>query len=152
MDKEYWSTIIYKQNALVSGNGATGKLFVYSSFSDPDPPDTCVFWHPGSGSTSQRYGSGYGSGSFYHHALNFTILRVKFGFKKCVSHWHLQVSDDNSRFRIQHSYPDPYPPVSGMDPRIRILTNVMAPEQWFIGNCSTTKSVSGSWKNPNKSL
>jgi hypothetical protein len=40
---------------------------------DPDPR---VFWPPGSGSTSQKYGSG----SFYHHAkiirktLNPTIL------------------------------------------------------------------------------
>jgi hypothetical protein len=33
---------------------------------DPDPPDPHVFGPPGSGSTSQRYGSG--SGSFYHHA------------------------------------------------------------------------------------
>jgi hypothetical protein len=49
---------------------------------DPDPPDPRVFWPPGSGSTSQRYGSGSGSGSgsFYHHAkitrktLNPTIL------------------------------------------------------------------------------
>ncbi len=35
-------------------------------------PDTRVFWPPGSGSTSQRYGSGSGSvsgsGSFYNHA------------------------------------------------------------------------------------
>ncbi len=56
-------------------------------FSVPDPdPDPRVFWPPGSGSTSQRYGSGsgspsqrYGSGSFYHHAkiiLNPTILRL----------------------------------------------------------------------------
>jgi hypothetical protein len=30
----------------------------------PDPPDPRVFWPPGCGSTSQRYGSG----SFYHHA------------------------------------------------------------------------------------
>ncbi len=33
---------------------------------DPDPPDPHVFGPPGSGYTSQRYGSG--SGSFYHHA------------------------------------------------------------------------------------
>ncbi len=33
---------------------------------DPDPPDPRVFGPPGSGSTSQRYGSG--SRSFYHHA------------------------------------------------------------------------------------
>jgi hypothetical protein len=34
-----------------------------SSVADPDPH---VFGPPGSGSSSQRYGSG--SGSFYHHA------------------------------------------------------------------------------------
>jgi hypothetical protein len=37
VDKECWSTIIYKQNALVSGNGATGKLFVNSSVPHQDP-------------------------------------------------------------------------------------------------------------------
>ncbi len=39
------------------------------AISVPDPPDPRVFWPPGSGSTSQRYGSGSGSGSgsFYHH-------------------------------------------------------------------------------------
>jgi hypothetical protein len=36
-----------------------------TSVADPDPH---VFRPPGSGSTSQRYGSGSGSGSFYHHA------------------------------------------------------------------------------------
>jgi hypothetical protein len=39
---------------------------------DPDPLDPHVFGPPGSGSTSQRYGSGSGScsgsGSVYHHA------------------------------------------------------------------------------------
>jgi hypothetical protein len=33
-----------------------------------DPPDPHVFRPPRSGSTSQRYGSGSGSGSFYHQA------------------------------------------------------------------------------------
>jgi hypothetical protein len=37
-----------------------------TSVADPDSPDPHVFGPPGSGSTSQRYGSG--SGSFYHHA------------------------------------------------------------------------------------
>ncbi len=37
---------------------------------DPDPPDPRVFGPPGygSGPISQRYGSGSGSGSFYHEA------------------------------------------------------------------------------------
>ncbi len=35
---------------------------------DPDTPDPHVFGPPGSGSTSQRYGSGFGSWSFYLHA------------------------------------------------------------------------------------
>ncbi len=44
-----------------------------SSVADPDPnpdPDPHVFGPPGSGFISQRYGSGsgFGSGSFYHHA------------------------------------------------------------------------------------
>ncbi len=38
---------------------------VCTSVPDPDPR---VFWPPWSGSTSQRYGSDSGSGSFYHHA------------------------------------------------------------------------------------
>jgi hypothetical protein len=37
-----------------------------TSVPDLDPPDPHVFGPPGSGSTSQRDGSG--SGSFYHHA------------------------------------------------------------------------------------
>ncbi len=36
------------------------------SVADPDPSDPYVFGPPGSGSISQRYGSGSGSGSFYH--------------------------------------------------------------------------------------
>ncbi len=40
-------------------------LSVSSSVADPDP---CVFGPPGSGSIRQRYGSGFGSGSFYHQA------------------------------------------------------------------------------------
>ncbi len=57
------------------------KEYAWGSVPDPNP-DPRVFWPPGSGSTSQRYGSssGSGSGSFYHHAkiirkpLNPTIL------------------------------------------------------------------------------
>ncbi len=60
--------------------------FAVTSVADPDPPDQHIFGPPGSGSgsTNQRYGSGsvsgFGSGSFYHHAkiirktLNPTIL------------------------------------------------------------------------------
>jgi hypothetical protein len=40
------------------------KLFVSVADPNPDPPDPHVFGPPGSGSISQRYGSGYGS--FYH--------------------------------------------------------------------------------------
>jgi hypothetical protein len=53
---------------------------------NPDPPDPHVFGPPGSGSTSQRYGSGScsgsGSESFHHHAKivinldSYTILRL----------------------------------------------------------------------------
>jgi hypothetical protein len=43
-------------------------LKLESSVADPDPPDPHVFGPPGSGSgsISQKYGSG--SGSFYHQA------------------------------------------------------------------------------------
>ncbi len=47
-------------------------FYVKTSVADPDPPDPHVFGPPGSGSTSQRYGSGFcsgfESGSFYNHA------------------------------------------------------------------------------------
>jgi hypothetical protein len=43
--------------------------------SNPDPPDPHVFGPPGSGYISQRYGSG----SFYHQALN-----------KKICCWHLK--------------------------------------------------------------
>ncbi len=46
--------------------GTTGRR-VETSVVDPDP-DPYVFGPPGSGSTSQRYGSGSRSGSFYQHA------------------------------------------------------------------------------------
>jgi hypothetical protein len=47
-----------------------GKTSVADPNLDPDPPDPHVFGPPGSGSISQRYGSGFSSGSvsFYHHA------------------------------------------------------------------------------------
>jgi hypothetical protein len=43
-----------------------GSALVSISVADPDPPDPYVFGPPGSGSISQRYGSG--SGFFYHQA------------------------------------------------------------------------------------
>ncbi len=44
-------------------------FLVLCSVADPDPnPDPHVFGPPGSGSISQRYGSGSGAGPFYHHA------------------------------------------------------------------------------------
>jgi hypothetical protein len=50
---------------------------------NPDPPATC-FGPPGSGSTSQRYGSGScsGSGSFYHHAI---IVKKNLDSYYCVT-------------------------------------------------------------------
>ncbi len=41
-------------------------VIVSISVPDPDPPDPHVFGPPGSGSTSLRFGSGFGS--FYHQA------------------------------------------------------------------------------------
>jgi hypothetical protein len=39
----------------------TGMVCLFSSVPDPDPPDPHFFGPPGSGSISQRYGSGSGS-------------------------------------------------------------------------------------------
>jgi hypothetical protein len=54
------------------GSGVGSGSIIQSSVvdPDPDPPDPRVFGPPGSGSTSQRYGCGSGSGSFYQHAKN----------------------------------------------------------------------------------
>ncbi len=56
----YQSPAIWKPDELPS----KGDLIFFTSVADPDPPDPHVFGPPGSGSTSQSYGSG----SFYHHA------------------------------------------------------------------------------------
>jgi hypothetical protein len=52
---------------------------LFRSVADPDPSDPCVFGPPGSGSISQRYGSG--SGSFYHHAkiVRKTLIHTVLG-------------------------------------------------------------------------
>jgi hypothetical protein len=58
-------------------------LNVCNSVPDPDPR---VFWPPGSGSTSQRYGSGSGSGSdpsiimqkSYYFVTLFDFLSLKY--------------------------------------------------------------------------
>jgi hypothetical protein len=55
-----------KERHLLTREGGRG------SVADPDPPDPRVFGPPGSGFTSQRYGSG--SGSFYHHAKIVTLF------------------------------------------------------------------------------
>jgi hypothetical protein len=57
-----WSSLIIRKQA------TDGVVSSSVADPDPDPPDPHVFGPPvsGSGSTSQRYGSG--SGSFYHHA------------------------------------------------------------------------------------
>jgi hypothetical protein len=71
-----------KQNWALSAYTVPDGSVVGSSVVDPDPPDPHVFGPSGSGSTSQRYGSG----SFYHHAkivrktLIPTILLIFFDF------------------------------------------------------------------------
>ncbi len=102
---------------------------------DPDPPDPHVFGPPGSGSISQWYGSGSGSFLLSHakivrKTLIPTILwffltfylnyvnvpsksnKQKKCFKKIVFCWHLE-----GQWRKKQ---DPDPLVRGMDPRIRI--------------------------------
>ena len=56
-----------KKSYAYHGKVEVGKFMVPASDADPDSdPDPYVFWPPGSGSISTRYGSG--SGSFYHQA------------------------------------------------------------------------------------
>jgi hypothetical protein len=63
-----------------SKSNARGCFLPVGSVADPDPPDPHVFGPPGygSGCISQRYGSGFdsGSGSFYHQAklLRTTLI------------------------------------------------------------------------------
>ena len=62
--------LVLDLNSIVQDHDPHPDAFVFGSVADPDPnpdpPDPHVFGPPGSGSTSQRYGSG--SGSVYHHA------------------------------------------------------------------------------------
>jgi hypothetical protein len=74
--------------------------------SNPDPPDPHVLRPSGSGSISQRHGSG--SGSFYHAKI---------------------VNEENSRIGIQD--PDPDPLVRGMDARIRIRIQIHIKMSWI---------------------
>jgi hypothetical protein len=72
-------------------NRTADDFSLLSSVADPDLPDPHVFGPLGSGSTSQRYGSG--SGSFYHHAkivrktlvpTIFDFLSLKHDVSKCT--------------------------------------------------------------------
>jgi hypothetical protein len=110
------------------GSGRPNNMLILLTlliFSVADPnPDPNVF-EP-SGSISQRYGSGTGSGSFYHQAkkgrktliptalrllFNFLSLKImhmylqeiktKNFFFKLVFCWHLEIKDENCRIRIR---------------------------------------------------
>jgi hypothetical protein len=91
-----------------------------SSVADPDPLDPYVFIPPGSGSISQRFGSG--SGSFYHQAnivrrnlilllndffstflsfKNYVNGPLKTNQQKTFSSCILKVNDEISRTRIR---------------------------------------------------
>ncbi len=68
---------------------------IFRSVADPDPPAPHVFGPPGSGSTSERYGSG----SFYHHekivrknldSFYFVTLFDYFSLKNDVNVLYLQ--------------------------------------------------------------
>jgi hypothetical protein len=58
-----WEKLFQPSPFFQAGEGAGKLKFLVTSVADPDPR---VFGPPGSGSISQRYGSGSGSGSFYH--------------------------------------------------------------------------------------
>ncbi len=143
------------------------KVFIFQAvFPDPDPH---VFGPHGSGSISQRYGSG--SGSFYQQAkivrktliptvfwlrLDFLSLKNDVNvpsksnkqenfFKNLFFVGILKVYDENSRIRIQDPDPDlnPDPLVRGMDPRIRIHTKM----SWIRNTASRNIIWSGEcWK------
>ncbi len=72
---------------------------------------------PGSGSISQRYGSG--SGSFYHPVMYLQKVISRKTFFKLVFVGVLNVNDE-----IAGSGSDPDSLVRGMDPRIRIQTKM----------------------------
>ncbi len=105
-----------------------GVPYIQCSGYGSESGSTC-FWPPGSGSTSQRYGSGsgsgFGSGSFYHHAkiirktLNPTILWIFLTF--CLWKNNVNVPSKSNK---QDPNPDPDPLVRGMDPRFRIHTKM----------------------------
>ncbi len=95
-------------------------LTLFISVADPDPPDPHIFGPPGSGSTSQRYGSGSDPiimqknlDSYYFVTL-FDYLSLKNDVnvpsksnkqKNCVQKLDfagiLKVNDENSRIRIR---------------------------------------------------
>jgi hypothetical protein len=67
----------------------------FSSVPDPDPPDPHVFGPPGSGSISQRYGSG----SFHHQAkIVRKILIPAYCF---VTSFELFIFGTDPRIRIR---------------------------------------------------
>ncbi len=111
----------------------------------PDPPDPHVFWPPGSGSISQRYGSG----SFHHHAkiVRKTLITsvlwpfLTFYLWKIMSRYHQKVISRKILLKIsfllaswrpmtkiagsgsvsgsisqKHGSEDPDPPQNVMDP------------------------------------
>ncbi len=90
-------------------------------------PDPYVFRPPASGSISQRYGSGSGTGTFYHYLFDFLSLKndvnvpsksnmqKNFLTKIC---WRLE----SQGWKQQDPDPDPW--VGGMDLRIRIHTKM----------------------------
>ncbi len=69
-----------------------------SSVVDPDPH---VFGPPGSGSTSQRYGSGSVSGSFYHHAK---IVRKTFSFSLASWRFPVDIWNKTLEFFCLHAF------------------------------------------------
>ncbi len=119
-----------------------------NSVADPDPPDPHVFGPPGSGSISQRYGSG----SFYHSAskvrktLISTVLRLIYDFLSLTNEINvpsnsnkqklffvdvLKVTDKNSRFRIRIHYLEEWIRESGSVPKFHGSATLEATSSWF---------------------
>jgi hypothetical protein len=84
-----------------------------ASVADPDPPDPHVFWPLGSGSTSQRYGSGSGSCSGSGSSCkNSTKNLDSYYFVTLIDFLSLK-NDVN----VDGVDPDPDPPQNVIDPQ-----------------------------------
>ncbi len=137
----FWSESKNMDRIWISG---VGFALRWNQMLDPDPkhcfflnriiiiisvPDPHVFWPRGSGSISQRYGSGSGSGS-YHQAkkvrkpLSTTVMWI-LDFLSLKNDVNLPSKSNTQKnfYKRKYQDPDPNPLRRSMDPQIRILVH-----------------------------